>query len=328
MRKKMVLAVYCFLFAIWAAYADTSIVVHPKGDEVISSRFEEINVWDIDSGNKVRTFGTDYKTPGYKIMAMAISPDGKSLAARYNSGIVMWDMESSTTRWSMEDGYASHGVFSFSPDSTKLVYYSIIDSEDGIKGNVVILDVTTGNKLVTIAEGLRTIYSLAYSPDGATVAGALNDTIKIWDAKNGKETGVLTGHGDRVNAVAYSRDGKMILSASLDKTLKVWDTKTMREIRTFSGHTKGVETASFSSDGLSAVSTADYGEPINLWNIKTGEKIVSLPEGWYAGAFFIRDNKQIVSHRRGAWTTETITIWDANTGGKIRDINIPGDNER
>jgi WD40 repeat protein len=327
MRKKMSLAVCCFLVALWTASADTSIVVHPKNNEVISSCFEEIHVWNMETGSKVKTFGTDYEPPGYKIMAMTISPDGKKLAARYNAGIVMWDMERFTALWSIQDGYAWHGVFSFSPDSTRLVYYSIIDSMDGIKGNVVILDAAKGEEIITIAKDLSVIYSLAYSPDGETLIGALNDTIKIWDAKSGKETGALTGHGDRVNTVDYSRDGTMILSASSDKTIKVWDAKTRRETRTLSGHTKGVDAASFSSDGLSAVSTSGYGEPISLWNIRTGDTIVSLPKGWYAGAFFIRDNTQIVSHRRGAWTTETITIWDAATGSKIKDISIPGDNE-
>jgi WD40 repeat protein len=252
MTKKMVLTVYCILFAVWTGYADTTIVVHPNNKEIISSCFEEIHIWDMESGNKVQTFGLDYETPGYKIMAMAISPDGKRLIARYNSGIVMWDMEHFTACWSIQDGYAWHGVFSFSPDGTKLAYYSIADSEDGgaadgITGSIVILDVETGNEIITL-----------------------------------------------------------------------------------SGHTKGVEIASFSSDGLSAVSSGAYGEPINLWNVKTGDKVLSLPEGrgGYRYTAFIRDNTRIVSHSPGAWTTETITIWDTNTGSKIKEIKIPGDNER
>jgi WD40 repeat protein len=327
MKKKMALAFCCFLLAAWAAYADTGVVVHPNGSEVISSCFEEIHVWDVDSGNKIKTFGTDYEIPGYKIMAMAISSNGKRLVARYNSGIVMWDMERFTALWSIMDGYARHGVFSFSPDSTKIAYYSITDSADDIKGNVVIVDVETGNEITSIAKDLSVIYSLAYSPDGETLIGALNNTIIVWDAKSGKETGALTGHRDSVNDVAYSPDGNIILSASSDMTIKIWDAKALQETRTLSGHTNGVNTVSFSSNGLAAVSTGRYGEPINLWNTGTGDKVLSLPEGWYANAFFIRDNTQIISHRRGAWTTETITVWDANTGGKIKDISIPGDNE-
>jgi WD40 repeat protein len=329
MKKKMVLAVCCILFAVWAGYADTTIVIHPNGKEIISSCFEEIHIWDMESGSKVQTFGSDYEIPGYKIMAMAISPDGRRLVARYNGGIVMWDMEHFTACWSIEDGHAWHGVFSFSPDGTKLAYYSIADSEDGgtadgIPGSIVILDVESGNEIMTVAKDLRTIYSLAYGPDGKMLIGALNDTIKIWDAQNGKETGILTGHGDTVNSVSYSPDGKMIISASADKTVKIWNTETRQEIITLSGHTKAVITASFSSDGLLAVSSGgSYGEPINLWNVKTGDKVLSLPGEWrwYEYAAFIHDNTRIVSH------SGNITIWDANTGSEIKEIKIPGDNE-
>jgi WD40 repeat protein len=45
----------------------------------------------------------------------------------------------------------------------------------------------------------------------------------VWDAASGQETLTLKGHTDSVMSVAFSPDGKKIVSGSYDKTLKVWD---------------------------------------------------------------------------------------------------------
>src|SRR5438105_11784011 len=55
----------------------------------------------------------------------------------------------------------------------------------------------------------RTVLSMAYSPDGKTLASGSEDkTIKLWDVQSGKELATLRGHTERVLSVAYSPDGK------------------------------------------------------------------------------------------------------------------------
>ncbi|MHC5765361.1 MAG: WD40 repeat domain-containing protein [Nostoc sp.] len=67
------------------------------------------------------------------------------------------------------------------------------------------------------------VYSVAFSPDGKTIASASDDkTVKVWDAVTAKEITSFKGHSERVWGVAFSPDGKTIASASSDKTVKVW----------------------------------------------------------------------------------------------------------
>ena len=61
----------------------------------------------------------------------------------------------------------------------------------------------------------------------------------------------LHGHIEFVNSVAFSPDGRRIVSGSYDTTIKVWDAETGREIRTLEGHFAGVNSVAFSPDGAS-----------------------------------------------------------------------------
>lgn len=334
MKNNLFLAVLVFVFSLGRIFANTSMAVHPNGRQIITSCFTDLIVWDIATGEKITTFGDYEATPGYKIMALTISPDGKRLAARYNAGILMWDIGEYEVLWSIEDGYAWHGVFSFSPDSSKLVYYSIGDSEDEITGSVIILDANNGDKIVTVEEGLRTIYALAYSPDGDQVAGALNSSIKVWNARTGREIRTLSGHTDRVASLSYNRDGQKLISCSDDKNIKIWNSVNWQEITSIStgysssyGGYSMVSIALSSDDNLVVSVPSNRDNSIKLWDMITGVEVLSLPGGWYAYACFINNNTQIISHRRGAFTTETITIWDRSNGNIIREIKIPGDNE-
>jgi WD40 repeat protein len=60
---------------------------------------------------------------------------------------------------------------------------------------------------------------------------------------------VLQGHSRPVISVAFSPDGKRVLTGSFDKTARLWDAETGKEIRSFVGHTDTVVSVAFSPDG-------------------------------------------------------------------------------
>jgi WD40 repeat protein len=72
------------------------------------------------------------------------------------------------------------------------------------------------------------LYSVAFSPDGHTLATAsFDDTGRLWDIRDPShptELGTLTGHTNAVNSVAFSPDGHTLATASADDTARLWET--------------------------------------------------------------------------------------------------------
>jgi WD40 repeat protein len=85
----------------------------------------------------------------------------------------------------------------------------------------------------------------------------------VWDATTSQETLTLQGHTSSVTSVAFSPDGKRIVSGSLDQTLKVWDATSGQETLTHKGHTASVNSVGFSPDGKRILS-GSHDNPVKV----------------------------------------------------------------
>src|SRR5438552_18863478 len=88
----------------------------------------------------------------------------------------------------------------------------------------------------------------------------------------------LNGLTDAVYAVAYSPDGKFLVTASFDNTLKLWDALTGKEVKTYggaAGHTKQVISVGFNQDG-SMIASGSTDNTLKVWDVPVNAPIRSL----------------------------------------------------
>lgn len=112
---------------------------------------------------------------------------------------------------------------------------------------------------------------LAVSPDGRLFAsGHSEGKVFVLSKTSRKE---LVGHDPpSVLGLAFSPDGKRLLTGGLDRTVRLWDVSTGQELHRFDDHQDGVVTVAFFSDGKYAASGA-LDKTIRIWDLTTRKQI-------------------------------------------------------
>jgi WD40 repeat protein/energy-coupling factor transporter ATP-binding protein EcfA2 len=158
------------------------------------------------------------------------------------------------------------------------------------------------------------IESVAFSPDGRTLASAADDTtIRFWNARTHKQLGApLRGHTNSVTSVAFSPDGRTLASGGADRTIRFWDARTHKQLGApVRGHTSFVSSVAFSPDGRTLAS-ASGDTSIRFWDARTHKQLgapLTSHADVVSSVTFSGDGRVLAS----AGADRTIRLWNTHT---------------
>ncbi len=214
------------------------------------------------------------------VSALAVSPGGGLIAAASASrdspavewNLTIWDAVSGKTKLELAGQQNLIAGVAFSPDGGLLTYV-------GIDKTIHICDAQTGRELrkITDVTGITSYSRLAFSPDGTRLAALAGSQILVYDPADGTQLFTLSGHTGTVRALAFSADGRRLVSGGTDRLVKLWNLASRKELFSSRGHLGAVVDVAFSPKEDQVVSCGGgsggtaRGE-VRFWNATDGKQ--------------------------------------------------------
>jgi WD40 repeat protein len=283
-------------------------------------------VWDARTGRRLFRLSPQFDD----VLAVAFSPSGRRVATASADGQARVWRTVSRTFLSVLTGHSNFvNDVEFAPTSDSLVTASSDRTARTWRpSGILIAEIAGHTDVVTaarFAEGGATVVTasrdgsvriwdsgilpdlvvtrhappstpvrVARSADGTTAA-ALGRSVRLSGPNGGR---VLEGHSGRITSIAFSRDGRLLVTASRDRRAALWDVVTGERVRSFVGHFGPVLDARLSADQRWLVTAGP--SVVGIWDASTGQLVRFLhgAASPLVAAAFIRDSRTVVTRER------------------------------
>ncbi|MGZ8898879.1 MAG: WD40 repeat domain-containing protein [Limisphaerales bacterium] len=263
-----------------------------------------VKIWDLETESQLRVIPKTNWTGQW----CRFAPDGNLLVVGSDRSVVLWNVETAEQMRAFNGVTGAVTMISdlWMPNDSTL---AAIASD----GNVYLWNFDTA-ALSLVVSGTHVVAAAGVPNDFLTVTSAMDWNVRIRQLPGNDTVRTLRGHTTSVHAgVAFSPDGRYVLSGGTEEATRLWDRKTGHPVREFVGSGVGTMAAAFSPNGSNVLTTIGLPSPAaRLWNTETGELVREFKwnGSWAMGAVFSPDGTRIaVSEQLGS-----VRIFEVATG--------------
>ncbi|MDY3562865.1 sigma-70 family RNA polymerase sigma factor [Gemmata sp. JC673] len=293
----------------------------PDGKMLVSKTYygdASVLVWELATGRLLHQFPGHYE----ENRAVALSPDGKTLALGQDKVIRFYDLTSGKEVRNLSSSIGGTDELAFSPDG------KVLASGHGCN-TVLLWDLAGGKVQSRLQAEQNRVSNLVFSPDGKTLAtgDTLDTLIRLFDVATGQERRQIRCKTD-ARDFAFSPDGATLAVGAHDGAASLWDVITGKPVRELHSPNKHVRSLTWSPDGKSlATSDLDAAAQVaavRLWDPATGKELRQMQMNGTVGMAeslaFTADGKTLIC----GGSHGVIRLCDPATGSEKSPAGLPG----
>ncbi|MCB9461534.1 MAG: protein kinase [Anaerolineaceae bacterium] len=325
------------------------VVLHPTEPiAAVALNNGQLRFFDIETGDVALEIAA-HEGP---IHSLDTSPDGSQIVTGGADKIIkLWDTATGELVQEFEGHTGEIFRVVFSPKGDQIASSSgdetLADTADDAVDRTIRLWSLNGGRTVTIQPNSGFPRTLAYSPDGQTIAlgvwdNSLGGTTRLYDVVNGVETARLFGHSTPITDIAFSPDGGTLATVAWDRVVRLWDIRRSVEMRTFAGLPDRILTLEYSPNGeylllgtgnagdnvVTVDSERSIASDVWLWDLQRRDAVRQYhgQDEWLWSVAIHPDGDMAATGSgplrlvEGANTDTSIHLWNISTGETIATL--------